>query len=149
MAHARQQIRDALALLLIGLPQTGSRVFTSRNIVLQDAELPAIEINTNQEAVQLQDIHGGILERDLTIDIIVKTKVVTQLDDRLDDIIADIEAKINANQTNRTLNGLCQGLDLTELDIGIDESLATPVGQAVLRYKVQYHTPASNPQTIL
>lgn len=149
MAHARQQIRDALAQLLTGLPQTATRVFTSRNIVMQDDELPAIEINTNEETVEPLDIHSLTLERNLTVQIMVKVKVVNNVDDSLDDIIAEIETRINASTSNRTLNGLCQGLELSDIDIGIDESLATPVGQAVLRYQLQYHTNASDPQTIL
>lgn len=149
MAHARQQIRVAIAALLNGLAITGSRVYTSRNIVLQDSEMPAIEINTNEETVEAQDIHSLILERNLIVQIMVKVKVVGNVDDNLDDIIAEIESRINASTSNRTLNGLCQGLELSDIDIGIDESLGTPVGQAVLRYQVQYHTNPATPQTVL
>lgn len=149
MAHARQQIRVALAALLTGLTTTQNRVFTSRNIVLQDNEMPAIEITTNDENVQMIDIHSGILERDLSIDVIAKVQAIDNVDDLLDDIIAEIETRINATPINRTLNGLCQGLELSSIEIGIDESLATPVGQAVLRYQAQYHTNPATPDIIL
>jgi hypothetical protein len=149
MAHAREQIRVALAQLLTGLSITQSRVYTSRNIVLQDSELPAIEITTNDEQVSFVDIHSSVLERNLSIDLIAKVKAVDNVDDLLDDIIGQIEARINASTANRTLNGLCQGLDLTSIEIGIDESLATPVGQAVLRYQAQYHTNPATPEIIL
>lgn len=149
MAHARQQIRIAIAALLTGLNQTQNRVFTSRNIVLQDSEMPAILVETNAEQVQLVDIHSGILERNLTIDLMIKVKNVSQVDDLLDEIIAEVEAIINFSPANRTLNGLCQGLELSSIEIGIDESLATPVGQAVMRYQTQYHTNPATPDLIL
>lgn len=146
MAHVRQQIREAMVALLIGLPSTAARVYKSRTVVLQGNELPAIIVLTNVEDVQANDIHGLSLERRLQIDIVLKAKASDDVDDQLDTMLAEVEARINLNDTNKTLNGLCAIITLNSVDIQIDEELEQPLGEAVCRFETTYFTNGNAPE---
>ena len=144
MAHVRQQIREALATLLIGLPTSATRVYKTRTTVLQNNELPAIIVATGSESVQALDMHGISLERTLQIEITLKAEVVGNVDNVLDAMLAELEARINASDANKTLNGLCGIITLNSIDIQTDEELQLPLGEAICRFETTYFTDSNN-----
>jgi hypothetical protein len=149
MAHVRQQIREALATLLIGLPTTASRVYKSRSVALQQNELPAIIVSTGSEEIEPMDIHGIHLQRTLQINIVLKAEVNTNIDNKLDQMALEVESRINANDANKTLGGLCNSITLNGIDMQFDEDLQQPLGEAVCRFETVYHTSSSDPETSL
>ncbi|HAJ72433.1 MAG TPA: hypothetical protein DCO68_10185 [Methylophilaceae bacterium] len=142
MAHVRKQIRDAFAAVLTGLSITQSRVFTNRTMVMQSSELPGLLITTNSEQDKAQDIHGLILERLLTVNVIAKCLASSHCDDLLDGIAAEVEVAIQANQT---LGGLCKNIQLLALDISIDENQEQIIGELVMQFQVLYYTQSGVP----
>lgn len=147
MAHVRKQIRDTLATLLTGLATTGANVFKSRNIELQDQELPGLIISTGEEQIDaLGSFQNLNLQRNLTVRVVGKAKVAINVDDTLDQIAAEVETKI---QTNVRLNNLCTDLILTAVNVPINEDTEAQIGEIELIYQTTYLTQAGAPETSL
>lgn len=144
--HLRRQIREAVATLLTNLTTTGTRVFQSRVVVLKDAQLPALLINTNEEQVTQQTIHDNpLLERQLSIEVIGKAKAVADVDDTLDQIAKEVEIAINASQTANTLNGLVKGIILDSIDVTISGETEKKVGEIRMGFTAIYFNQAATP----
>lgn len=154
MAHAREQIRDALVTVLTGLATTGANVFRNRPETLRipDANLPALLIYTEGESVDYATIHGpgGLWEHVLDIVVMGVAKVSADLDETLDDILAEVDTALFANLTTQTLTNRLKTLGPPQVSaIDIDDTLETRVGRITLRLAAVYHTAAGAPQTIL
>lgn len=143
MAHARQQIREALAAVVTGLATTGAAVFQSR-MRAQEA-LPCLLVTTLDESVERTGI-GDELERDLEVAVIGVAKAAANVDDTLDTIAAEVETAIGPNNT---LGGLVRGLELRSVSIEFDDELEQPVGTVRLTYRCTYFTTAGVPGTTL
>lgn len=152
MAHARQQIREAITAQLTGLATTGSNVFASRVHPMDDAHLPALAIYTLSEAVDA-DLDVGATPagavpqfRTLTVLVRGRAKAAVDLDDTLDDICAEVE---DALYTDETLGGLVlKGLDLVSTEIEM-AALDKPVGEARMTWQVVYRVDAKAPETLI
>ena len=145
--HARQAIREAAAALLTGLATTGSRVHQSRlpYLTLDDAVLPALLVVTEEETIEPHTIGDG-LERNLTLQVSGLAKAASNLDDTLDTIAAEVETALGAA---RTLSGKATQSWLTQIRVGLDDSLEKPVGRVDLSYRVVYFTNAGAPGTLI
>jgi hypothetical protein len=144
--HLRRQIREAVATLLTGLTTTGNRVFKSRVQTLQDNQLPALVILTNEETVTQSTIHSNpLLERQLSVQVIAKAKANTNLDDTLDQIIKEVEMAVFASNAANTLGGLVKGLVLDSIDITFNGEAETKVGEAVMAFTAVYFNQAATP----
>jgi len=144
--HVRQQVREAFATLLTGLPTTGARVYQSRIYPLDDSELPCLLIATNQEDISALDPGSNpALERQLSITVTAVAKANSNLDDTLDTVIKEVEVAANSNLSANTLANLVKGLTLQNLEIGINGDAEKPVGQAVMTFNTTYYTQASAP----
>lgn len=138
MAHARQQIRDALVGALAGLT-VGARVYASRIIPLQEAHLPCLLVNTDDESISGGDV-GQLLDRRITVSIRAVVKAIATFDDDLDDLVAEVEARLAGN----TLGNLVKGLLLDSIRVEFEEA-DRPVGIADMRYSAIYFTNAGAP----
>lgn len=145
MSHLRTTIRNTIATLLMGLPTSGTHVFTSRTLIYQEHELPALTIATNDEDIADIDMHGQLLERDMVVLITAKAKVTENLDDVLDVMIAEVEEKIAAEMQQPTLRTLCKRMGIKGLSIAINEDGEVPIGEAVMRFNLIYFTNAQAP----
>ena len=68
MSHARQKIRDAVVLLLMGLPTTSGRVYDTRLYNLEPAEnLPGLVIYTQNETSERSDFSPNNYYRELDL----------------------------------------------------------------------------------
>jgi hypothetical protein len=144
--HLRRQIREAVATLLTGLTTTGNRVFKSRVQTLQDNQLPALVILTNEETVTQSSIHSNpLLDRQLSVQVIAKAKANTNLDDTLDQIIKEVEMAVFASNAANTLGGLVKGLVLDSIDITFNGEAETKVGEAVMAFTAVYFNQAATP----
>ena len=98
MAHARTQIRDLLATRVTGLETCGDRVFKNRVKPLPQTSLPAINVMSGDE--QMQVLSQGVSRR-LGRVMQVHFDLIADADsdgaaDTLDTIAAEIEAAIGA-----------------------------------------------------
>lgn len=144
MSHVRQQIREAAAAALTGLTTTGARVFQSRIRPLRDADLPCLLVNTDEETIDGATI-AGMLERTLTLQIRAVAKVADDLDDTLDTMLAEVEVAL----ATQTLGGRAKNIELTKIEIELNDDLEKPVGIATASYQVSYYTAAGIPGTAI
>jgi hypothetical protein len=144
--HVRQQVREAVAASLTGLTTSGSRVFQSRLLALDDNEMPALLISTNNEEIEPLNINGNpMLERSLEIVVTAVAKVSVNLDDTLDSSIKEVEAAINASAAANTLNGLVKDTTLANIQVEMNAEADKPIGWAIMTFKATYYTQAASP----
>lgn len=130
MSHIRRQIRDAVALLLTGLPLTGANVFVSRASPLAPSELPALRVSiTNSQLQQLSLLGTGGAQTDLTLAIDIEVKAADGCDDLIDDIAEDVEGALLLAPSATWLGGFVDGV---ETSIEFDEETNLPAGRARL-----------------
>jgi hypothetical protein len=145
--HVRRQIRDAAATALAGLTTTGARVYPSRTYPLQDANLPALRIYTNEETVEMSSMGGAnrLVQRTLNLLVEGCAKVNDTLDDTLDDIIKEVETAIAANQT---LGG-AKWVQLAGIEIEMEGEGEKETGVARMTFQCEYITELDTPDVAL
>lgn len=144
--HVRRQIRDAAKALLTGLATTGARVFTSRVYPIQDSELPALVISTNDEQIDVASIGAQpLLDRLLQLQVRALAKANSALDDTLDACIKEVEIALNASVSANTLSGLAKRITISSIYIDMSGEGEKPIGQAVMNFNVYYKTQANTP----
>lgn len=142
--HLRRQIREAAAGALNGLTTTGANVFESRTHELQDAELPALRIYTNNEDLVIGSQGANrLLDRDLELVVEGCSKRTSNLDDELDAIILEVEVRIAANQ------GLAgaKRIQLRRIEIDMEGEAEKEVGVARMIFSVFYQAALATPDT--
>ena len=155
--HVRRQIRDAVeALLIAANTSAGSNVFQHRNLSLEDAKTPAINITTPNENSERLTMGGssGTIERDLTLRVEGYFKSSTtgvqsahqRVVNALDTLAVEIE---NALSADFQLGGLAKDSYLvsTQISTDADGSVSNEVGVITLEYMVHYHTRRNTPTT--
>lgn len=138
--HVRQQLREAIAVVVTNLTTTGARVFQSRAYPLQETDLPCLLIKTESERIDYQTIHASTLqERDITVTIEAVARATSNLDDTLDKICKEVEIAINAASTIAK--------DIRLIGTNLDTSVVgnQPVGLATMIYKMKVYTLSNAP----
>lgn len=138
--HVRQQLREAIAVVVTNLTTTGARVFQSRAYPLQETDLPCLLIKTESERIDYQTIHASTLqERDITVTIEAVARATSNLDDTLDKICKEVEISINAASTIAK--------DIRLIGTNLDTSVIgnQPVGLATMIYKMKVYTLSNAP----
>jgi hypothetical protein len=144
--HVRQQVRDAVALRLIGLPLTGSNVFKKRLRPLDPTQLPCILVNTDEEEVLPATIHT-MIQRQLTLTVQCMAQGTDGvLDDTLDDIAEDVEAEL---ASGAILPSASEMMILTGVGVEFDTEGEKPAGILTLTYRYDYFTETAAPGTAL
>jgi hypothetical protein len=142
--HVRQQLRAAVAQLLVGLPLTQSRVFPGRAHPVSVDEIPCFCLATPNETSEVDAIGDDPpLARTVQMAIIGYAEG-TDIEDVLDQLALDAETAIAADTT---LGGLALGCDLTATAKRVDGEAKKRAGEIVLTYQILYRTPRSAPQT--
>lgn len=138
--HVRQQLREAIAVVVTNLATTGARVFQSRAYPLQETDLPCLLVKTESERIDYQTIHASTLqERDITVTIEAVARATSNLDDTLDKICKEVEIAINAASTISK--------DIRLIGTNLDTSVIgnQPVGLATMIYKMKVYTLSNAP----
>ena len=146
MSHVRTQIRSAIVARLTGLSTTGSRVYPSRIYPLADENLPCLAVYLDEEEISTESIGTNApLDRMADLKIKVCAKSTSSLDATLDGILAEVETAIGT-APDQTFGNL---LKMSPLPVGIsvdmEDTLEKPVGIAIITYRINYFTAASNP----
>lgn len=141
MAHARQQIRDAV---VTALGSTGYNVFANR--VNPYLTLPSLNVLTNQEDVR-DDLGSmdDIQIRELRL-IIECRDIGSDTDDKLDVII---DAVVEAVLSDLTIRGLVFDITDDETSFSYSRDGANPIGLAEITFIVLYQTYGDDPSTII
>lgn len=144
--HVHKQIRDAVKTALTGLATTGSRVWTNRLQVMQDADLPGLRIYADEETAADLSMHApGISERQLTLVVEAVAKAVSGLDDTLDQVAKEVETVLAGTITvsGKTLDIAYTGMRFD------DEPLDKPVGVKRMTFTVSFYTAANAPDVLI
>ncbi len=145
MPHARQQIREAVATALVGLPTTGSNVYQSRMRPATDDTLPCLLVMTGDEAIDSTAQEWQT--RRLVVLVQGMAKATADVDDTLDDIALEVEeALFNAGTLGGKLPG---GLVLQKMEMDFNDSLDKPIGVIALQFSADYFTNAGTPGVLL
>jgi hypothetical protein len=141
MALAAAQVVDALAARLMGLPLTGTRVYTSRWWPLSESEMPAWQVIADDESVQPAEI-SGINEHRLIVQCSGYARATTNLDDALHDLAEQGLAAVCA------LPAL-YGTQLVGIERSIETAGEASVGVIRLRLETTFFAAQSAPGVIV
>jgi hypothetical protein len=146
MAHARDQIRDAVLAAVTGLTTTKKHVFASRVHPITDAELPCLLVFTRSESSVPVTMHPPRrFERVLTVMVEGYVKMTTGYDDRLDRIAVEVETAL---YNNPSLNGLVRDIFLSDTEIKLVGDGEMPVAVVSMSFAAKYHTLENDPETL-
>ena len=135
--HVRKQIRDAVKTLITGLTTTTTSVFASRVYDLEESNLPALLLYTNDEASGPQTMSfPRSIERNLEVVVDAVAKANASLDDTLDTMVKEVETAIAADVT---LSGLVKDITLTVIEIGLTGNAQNPTGNARMTFTANYY----------
>lgn len=135
MAHPRTNIRQAIATILTGTTDAGSRVYATQVAQFWDIPLPAILIYARSEASSPVGRSPKSISRTLRIAVEVRAKADEAMDDALDAIALQVEQAIDAKPT---LNGTVQSCALVSTEIDVNPAGEYPLGAIRLTYEVIY-----------
>lgn len=142
--HVRRQIRDAALTALTGLATTGAHVYASRVDELQDTNLPALRIITNDEQVDIDSMGASrLVERTLTLVVEACVKENDTFDDTLDQIFKEVETAIAANQGM----GGAKYVQLGSIEVEMSGEGEKDVGIGRMTFEVYYITAFNAPDT--
>lgn len=143
--HLHQQIRDKVKTAVTGLTTTTTHVYANRLQPLQDANLPALRIYTDEERAEALTVHSPCMqERTLTLVVEGCAKAASGLDDTLDLISKEVETALAAGITIGSVN-----LPVFYTGMRFDDELADkPVGVKRMIFSIPY-TAMSNAPDVL
>ena len=142
--HVRQQVREEIAGILVGLSTTADRVFTSRAYPIQETDLPCLMIKTEQERVDYQTVNQPAQqEREITLVIEAIAKANEALDNTLDDICKEVEIVMD------TVAVLTRDIQLAGTNIELSVLGNQPIGQATMIYRMKIYTESNSPDVFL
>ena len=143
--HVRQQIREAVAVLVTGLVTTQARVFSSRIYPVSADDLPCLLIYSTSEQSEVDGMgNARPLYRTLIINVEALASANTDLDDTLDTISVEVETALAAD---RKLGGLAITSTLAQTEITLKADGESTVGSIRLSYEIEYRTTDKNPET--
>ena len=143
MAHARQQIREAVYTLLNAWGVWD--VYETRIYPVEITDKVAICIYTLNETVTESTLNNDQL-RSLQMAVEIKAKALASVDDDLDEAAGAVEQILAADDT---FSGLAKRSDLVETEVDYFDELEKRAAVMRLIYDVQYRVNKSNPNVIV
>jgi hypothetical protein len=143
MAHARTQIRNAIATKLTGLALTGANVYKAP--VYPRTTLPCLAIFDTRET-RVEEFDGDKQTRKLEITVQACQRISSDVDGSLDTICQQIETAIWADVT---LGGLLiKDIALVETEKMLTSDLEQPAGVASMVWEIYYRVADGDPETL-
>ncbi len=144
MAHARQQIRDAVVIKLKEITTFGNRVYTDKTSTHK--ELPDVMVITSDEVINYDESTKTTQTRILTLNIEPRVKDETGLNDALDNIAVSVEKKLLEDES---MGGLITALQMVGTEIVFDGETNQPTGEMRIEYEAWYRVNPLFPETII
>ncbi len=147
MSHVRQQIRDAVKMLLTGATSAAANVFAQRILpVGKDVDKVCLIYALNETSVA-QSMQPVRLQRIMALRIEGQFKSsASAIDNLMDDFAVAVEAVM---ATDRTFGGLAFESGLISTNIQHDAQGEKPVAIIRLEYQIIYHTRDNAPEVAL
>lgn len=140
MALAAAQVVDAIAALLVPMPATGGRVYTSRTWPLAEADLPAWRVTAEEEIVERADV-SGLNQHSLVVRAGAVARATANLDDALHALAA-------AGLTLLFAGTPPHDLQLQRIDREMSTEGEAAVGTIALDLRAIYFVNPAAPETI-
>ena len=152
MAHARQQIRDAVVTAVTGLSTTGARVYPSRVHPLAKDFAPSLLVYTGDEEIEAHG-QGRPVSLMRSLEVIVDGRAgdvdAAAMEQKLDAIANDVEAALGVATGTAPLGGLVLNMQITGIEVERDGEGDRPMGAVRLAYSILYRTADAAPGTII
>lgn len=155
MAHARQQIRAAVAALLMRSPVTWKAAYTTR-MPSSRAVMPYLLVFDDSEPVESISPNGpGVYLRDMAIVVAGRLRLPGNSDtESVEDAMDNLAVAVETALTFATLQAdvdLLHGLRLasTEKVVVISEDAAPQYAEVTLNYVARYATQEGLPETLI
>ena len=134
--HLRRQIRERVATMLAGLSTTGNNVFQSHVYPLENSELPALCIYTQDEEIEV-DATGDPRVCHSTMTLIVDgyAQTSSNLDDQLDQIGKEVQVAMAGDVD---IKNLVKDSYLSSVNISYSGESTSPIGVIRHNYSVLY-----------
>ena len=134
--HLRRQIRERVATMLTGLSTTGSNVFQSHVYPLENADLPALCIYTQDEEIEVGAMGDPrVCHSTMTLIVDGYAQTSSNLDDQLDQIGKEVQV---AMAGDIDINNLVKDSYLSSVDISYSGEGTSPIGVIRHNYSVLY-----------
>ena len=134
--HLRRQIRERVATMLTGLSTTGSNVFQSHVYPLENADLPALCIYTQDEEIEVGAMGDPrVCHSTMTLIVDGYAQTSSNLDDQLDQIGKEVQV---AMAGDIDINNLVKDSYLSSVDISYSGEGTSPIGIIRHNYSVLY-----------
>lgn len=145
MAHARQQIRDALKAILISASTgAGSNIYSQRVYPLDVVK--SIDVQSPNDSL-MEETMGGNQTRELTLMIDIRIKGDSGVtEDEVDDIAAEVEVAV---QNDDTLTGTVMTVDYVGSSTRFNGESEKLVGMLSIEYSAIYRVNKTNPEVII
>lgn len=160
MAHARQQVREAIAALLAATPSNWSTVLQTR-LATSRQVWPFLMVYVTDESAEQILIHpGGLYDRVASINIVGMLKMPGMgngsgdgetVEDRMDAMASEIETKLTVSTITATLPKIkTLTLSSSNMEIVVNEDDGS-VSHAVLTqvWQASYDTAEGSPETMV
>ena len=134
--HLRRQIRERVATMLTGLSTTGSNVFQSHVYPLENADLPALCIYTQDEEIEVGAMGDPrVCHSTMTLIVDGYAQTSSNLDDQLDQIGKEVQVAMAGDVD---INNLVKDSYLSSVDISYSGEGTSPIGIIRHNYSVLY-----------
>ena len=154
MAHARQQIREAVGTLLRANPANWGAVFETR--IIPSRDIPKyLLVFVDNEIVTTETIHSTAPQmRDISVTILGHTRIVDGNDDYedwLDAVGAEIESTLTHSALNTALSNKAtsSGLVSSEFSIVEDDENNRTYAEIALNWRVRVMTLEGDSETLI
>lgn len=145
--HLRRQIRERVATMLTGLSTTGSNVFQSHVYPLENADLPALCIYTQDEEIEVGAMGDPrVCHSTMTLIVDGYAQTSSNLDDQLDQIGKEVQV---AMAGDIDINNLVKDSYLSSVDISYSGEGTSPIGIIRHNYSVLYRYAENAPDSSL
>lgn len=141
MAHARQQIRDAI---VTALGAAGLTTYSSRAYSI--ASLPSVNVMNGPESIEIDTIGTGNQLRLFSIQVDLLVSAATDVDDAADAQAITLESAI---LTNAALLALVDWIELRDVDPELSGEGDKPILILSHTFEAQYRVNESDPEVIL
>ena len=134
--HLRRQIRERVATMLTGLSTTGSNVFQSHVYPLENSDLPALCIYTQDEEIEVGAMGDPrVCHSTMTLIVDGYAQTSSNLDDQLDQIGKEVQVAMTGDLD---INNLVKDSYLSSVDISYSGEGTSPIGIIRHNYSVLY-----------
>ncbi len=134
--HLRRQIRERVATMLTGLSTTGSNVFQSHVYPLENADLPALCIYTQDEEIEVGAMGDPrVCHSTMTLIVDGYAQTSSNLDDQLDQIGKEVQVAMAGDVD---IDNLVRDSYLSSVDISYSGEGTSPIGVIRHNYSVLY-----------